>query len=195
MLLALLVTLASAPSAAALAEAGGARGALVKVQLEGQRDVPLSQMTREQLRVEYKRLDEGRPPITGAVLGIVMGGVALGIGAVTAWISALIAIASRLPMLPFLVGIGLAAGGAVVLTFGIIMLRAAIAERKPFNEQMDEIKGRLDGTWEAPTPSYPEPYYPPSAYPPPVAPPPPPPPRPPPSADFGVRPSLVLATF
>ncbi len=186
MVLALLVTLASTPSAAALADAGGARGALVKVQLEGQRDVPISQMTREQLRLEYKRLEDSRPPLGGAILAISLGGAAIAIGGVTAWISLIIALGSRLPLLPFLVGVGLALGGGAVLVIGIIMLRAGLAERKPFNDEMDEIRARLDGTWEAPAPSYPEPVAPP---------PPPPPPRPPPSADFGVRPSLVLATF
>ncbi|MBL8955686.1 MAG: hypothetical protein JNK82_33235 [Myxococcaceae bacterium] len=191
MLFALVITLASTPSAGELAENGGLRGALVKVQLEGQpAGSPFAAMSREELRREYRRLEEDRPPIAGAVMAIALGGGALGIGAITTWISGLVALTSRLPLIPFAVGIGLAAGGAIVLIIGIVMLRAAIAERKPFNDAMDEVRGRLDGTWEAPTPSYP------ARDDGPVAPvPPPPPPLPPPSADFGVRPSLVLATF
>jgi hypothetical protein len=186
MLLLLLATLASTPSATSLAEAGALRGALVEVQVTAPDPLPYSQMSRAQLKAEYRVLDDGRPPIAGAITAIVFGGVAMAAGALTMWFTFILSAGSlfrTVPLTPLLIGAGLLLGGVGVLVIGIVMLRASLAERKPFNERMDEIQSRLDGTWEGPPP---DPYQP-------VPPPPPPPPR----ADLfeSVRPSLVVATF
>jgi hypothetical protein len=195
MLIVLLTALSAAPSAAALADSGKLHGYLVTpVQYGGetQSEVPLSQMTREQLKAEYKRLDEEKPGLGGQITMIALGGATLGIGAVTLWISFLIGIglSSTVPLVPLLVGAGLVLGGGALLTVGIIMLRMARAEREPFHQAQEEIQRRLDGSYESP------------GQPPPMQPdrydpvPPPPPPPPPPGAGFpAVRPSLVLATF
>lgn len=193
MLIVLLTALSAAPSAAALADAGHLHGYLVTpVQYggEAQSEVPLSQMTREQLKAEYKRLDDEKPGLGGQITMIAMGGAALGIGAVTLWVSFLIAISGSVPLVPLLVGVGLMLGGGALLTVGIIMLRMARAEREAFTQAQEEIERRLDGSYAPPgeaPPVQPDRYDP-------V--PPPPPPPPPPGAGFpAVRPSLVLATF
>lgn len=194
MLLVLLAALSATPSAASLADGGGLRGYLVKpVQFggEAQLEKPLSQMTRDELRVEYHRLEDNRPGIGGQITMIALGGATLAVGALTLWVSLLVGFAGTVPLVPLIVGIGLVVGGGALLTVGIIMLRLAIAERKPFNEAMDEVKQRLDGSYEEPGRPPPPPNLP---YEPNV--PPPPPPPPPPGAGWpDVRPSLVLATF
>jgi hypothetical protein len=192
-LLAIALTLAATPSAAALAEAGGLRGALVKVQAtagQAAEEIPLSQMTHQQLRAEYQRLDETRPGLGGQITMVALGGVAIAAGFVVLWGTFLISASSffaSVPLIPLLVGVGLIAGGGVILAIGIVMLKLAIAERRPYGEAMDEIRARLDGTYEGQNPPPPPEQ--------PVAPPPPPPPLPPQAGLDAVRPSLVLATF
>jgi hypothetical protein len=194
MLLALVLTLSAAPSASALAEGGGLRGYLVRpVQFGGetQLEKPLSQMTRDELRAEHRRLDDNRPGLGGQITMIALGGATIFAGVVGLYVGFLTALLGGSPLVPLIIGAGLALGGGALLVVGIIMLRVALNERRPFNDAMDEIKQRLDGSYA--DPNAPPRYDDPPQYQPNV---PPPPPPPPPGAGLPeVRPSLVLATF
>src|SRR4051794_33948489 len=87
--LALLASLNTVPSAAALAEAGALRGVLVRVDVTVDDatapQIPLEQMTRQQLRAEYRRLDANKPSIAGQITAVALGGVTIAAGAVTLW--------------------------------------------------------------------------------------------------------------
>lgn len=189
-----LTLLAAAPSAAGLAGSQGLRGSLVRVQYEGevQAELPLSQMTREQLRAEQRRLEENRPGIGGQITAVALGGVCIFAGVVTLWGSLLIGLGGTVPIAGVVIGLGLVFGGGGLLVFGLVMLRMAINERRPFNEAMDEIQQRLEGRWEEeqnPQQRPPPPPYDPRA-------PLPPPPPPPPAAGFDSVPArLLVATF
>jgi hypothetical protein len=187
-MLALAVTvLAVSPSAAALADAGELRGALVRVDLEVQPQLPIAQMSREQLRAEYRRLDESRPGLGGPITAIALGGACIIGGLGTLWVSFILALVRAAPAVGVALGLGLLIGGGVLLTLGIVFLKLTIAERKPFGEAMDEIQQRLDGG--------PEQQFLPSPPNDPASPMTPPPPPPPLTGLGAVRPSVVVATF
>jgi hypothetical protein len=190
---ALLLSLAATPSAAALSGSASLRGALVRVDAvvadDTQPQVPLDQMTREQLRAEYRRLDESRPSLGGQIAAVVLGGVTIASGVIVLYGSFIVALFGTAPITAIVIGCGLILGGAAVLTVGIIMLKAVIAERRPYGEAMQEIQERLDNKYE-------ENHPPEQRAPPPYDPVVPPPPPPPPAAGFqDLKPSLVLATF
>lgn len=193
MLLLVLTTLAATPSAAGLSQSRSMHGALVQhVQYQAGElapEMPLSQMTREQLRAEQRRLEDNRPGIGAQITMIALGGATIFGGVIAFYASLILALSRASVIVPVVIGTGLVLGGGALLVIGIIMLRMALNERRPFNEEMDEIQQRLDGNYEEPgrPPAIPQREYEPVV---------PPPPPPPPAAGFtNVRPSLVLATF
>lgn len=187
---------AAPPNAATLSHSRAMRGALVEeVQYqqpagEQPAELQLSQMTREQLRAEYKRLEENRPGLAGQITMVALGGATIAAGLLSLYVSFIFAlIGGAAPTIPLIVGVGLVLGGGALLVVGIIMLKMALNERRPFSEAMDEITQRLEGTFEEKR----EDGLPPPPLPPADVPPPPPPPSA--SGFTPVRPSLVLATF
>jgi hypothetical protein len=107
-------------------------------------EVPLEDMTRGQLRAEYRALSEERPSVAMPVVATVIGGVGLFGSTVTLLYTALIALAEPLPAMLFIVTGSIAVGAAILLIVGIVTLRSTLAERGPFNERMEQVQQQID---------------------------------------------------
>ena len=136
-------------------------------------------MTREQLAVELRRLDDTRPSLVGPI-------VLLGVGAALAIPGAVLVI-TGLPYLAFraeaLVGALFIFGGGILLTVGVVLaliggikLAVRVGARSRHAEETDEVRKRIDTMDQTVPPPPPGPA--PDAM--------PPPPPPPPSANLVV---------
>ncbi len=153
-------------------------------------EVPVEQLSREQLQIEYQRLDREKPGIGGPIALTSVGGGLLFFGVVffayavagylfVGAMTELVIVAYVL--LAFSAALGIT--GAVLLTVGLVKLFTRIGQRRAYSQRMDDINARLESLDRSGAPPPP---------PPDVMPPPPPPPG---AGFFDVRPQLVLATF
>jgi hypothetical protein len=152
----------------------------------------LEQMSRQQLRTEYHRLEDERPGVGLPIALVASGGVLIFGGGITMLYSLILSIALHIPAAVFIVAGVIAVAGGGLLALGIVNLLRTIGERRQYGEQMDDIQqqiDRLDGKAVPPPDNGDAP----------VPPPPPmfdPQPPPPPGALLGgPHPSLVLARF
>jgi hypothetical protein len=154
--------------------------------------VPLEQMSRQQLRVEYRRLEDERPGVGLPITLTASGGVLVFGGVITMLYSALLSIALHIPATVFIVAGIVAVAGGALLALGIVTLIRTIHERRQYSEQMDDIQTQLDRMNGRDVPPRDNGDVP-------VPPPPPlidPQPPPPPGAMLGApSPTLVLARF
>jgi hypothetical protein len=144
--------------------------------------------TREQLQHEYNRLEESRPSLVGPIVMLSIGVVltppgayflAAGIGTLFYALGAGGSYAAGAFMITaiiyMVVGLVLLVPGVVLLIMGAVKLPGAIRGRSAINEQMDDVRSRINSNEGAP-----------------AAPPPPPP-----AAQNFMRmtPEFVLAEF
>ncbi len=162
------------------------RNAAVYFDDNGPGEVPLDQLSREQLQAEYRRLEQERPGI-GLGIGLAAGG---GGAAFLGFLIDVSVLGTYGYTAALIVGTALLIAGGVCITIGLIILFRNIAARRGYGTRMDDINARLDSMDRGapmnnnlPPPGY-------------DAPPPPPPPPPPPGAMFyNVQPTYALATF
>jgi hypothetical protein len=149
-------------------------------------DLPVEQLTREQLQSEYQRLEKARPSIGNPIaLASVGGGLAI-VAAVVLWADFIVYLntafgTSTLALAGYVLlvfGAALAVGGGVLFAVGLVKLFQRMGARRAFQQRMDDINARLESLDRANPPPQPEL--------PPVVP----------GANFfAVPPSYVLATF
>ena len=152
-------------------------------------NVPVEQMTREQLQIEYQRLDVEKPGLGGPIALLAVGGGLLFVCIPFLYLAVLAFAEGGTSVLLlgyiFLVfGAALAITGGVLLTVGLVKLFQRIGERRAYAQRMEDINARLESLDRTGAPPPPPP---PSSMPPP----------PPPGAELfhDVEPGLVLATF
>lgn len=152
--------------------------------------VPVEQMTREQLQIEYQRLDVEKPGLGGPIALLAVGGGLLFVClpflylAVVAFAEGGATSVILLGYIFLVFGAALAITGGVLLTVGLVKLFQRIGERRAYAQRMEDINARLESLDRTGAPPPPPP---PSSMPPP----------PPPGAELfhDVEPGLVLATF
>ena len=141
-------------------------------------------MSREQLLLEKRRLEDDMPGLAGPIILMASGAGSLLVGTyyVVATPSLLLGVAG------YVFGAILLAGGVACAVFGIIWLVSRLNDRAPIRDHIAEIDRRLDSIYFAP-PGMRYPSQQPDSVP-------PPPPPPPPSAGLEVPPpQMVLARF
>lgn len=149
---------------------------------------PYDYMTREQLLIEKRRLEDEMPGLAGPIILTAAGGSGLILGTYY-FLDAASAMAT-LGVSGIFVGAVFLTAGIVCSVIGIIWLVSRINTRGPLAERIAAIERRLDTIYFMP-PGLQE-----QAPPINVPPPPPPPPLPPPAANIQVPPpSLVVALF
>jgi len=155
-------------------------------------DVPVEQLSREQLQLEYQRLDREKPSIGGPIAltavggGLLFFGIIFFIYAVAGYLYA--GFASELVVVAYVLlafSAALSITGAVLLTVGLVKMFTRIGQRRAYSQRMDDINARLESLDRSGSPPPP----------PPPADSLPPPPPPPGAGFFDVKPNLVLATF
>ena len=153
-------------------------------------ELPVEQMTREQLQLEYTRLDHEKPGLGGSIAITAVGGALLVASIPFLYIAVFgllngVSSGYILAAYIFLVfGAALAITGGVLLAVGLVKLFQRIGERRAYTQRMEDINARLESLDRTGSP--PPPPLPPTELPPPT----------PPGAGFiDVRPDLVLATF
>ncbi len=138
---------------------------------EDEKRPSIDAMTREQLAVELRRLDESRPSLVGPIVLMSVGAVLTfpGIGVFLVGVADL----SSSSIVPYLlVGFGaiMITVGAILLLIGTIKLATRFGARRAHAEEVDEVQKRIDAIDQAMPPP------PPGTPGPDIMPPPPPPP-------------------
>jgi hypothetical protein len=143
---ALLTTAPAVYTAARLA--GGLRYAQ-----EPQGDLPVEALSREQLKEEWKALDESRPGLGGAI-GLLGTGVVMAIVSIYVLIYGVILLyaesvgvglgASTVAIVLLGVGAALLIGGVVLAIVGGVKLGSTLRERRRIGSRMDELQQQLD---------------------------------------------------
>ncbi len=144
-------------SASALAQRASFRGALLPA-VSGLRlaqDIPpplLPGMSREQLKEEWRALDESRPSLGGPI-GMLAGGGAMAFasiyfllyGVASLYVQS-VGVASATTVGVVLLGVGAALliGGVILAVIGGVRLGAVLRERRQIGERMDELQRQID---------------------------------------------------
>ena len=156
-------------------------------------ELPVEQLSREQLQAEYTRLEKARPSLGSPIALTAIGGGLLIAALVVLYIDAVLYFVSGFGTAAFqlagyillIFAAALAVTGGVLLAVGLVKLFQRLGQRRAVQQREDDINSRLESLDGA---------APPAAVPPPGNAPPPPPP-PPGAGFFDVRPTYVLASF